>query len=465
MKHKKELIKNTIIIAIGRCSTQVITFLLLPLYTSILSTKEYGEYDLLNTISIFAIPFITMLMEEAMFRFLIDVKDKAEKKKVISQTVIFSLISMTVASLLIFIIGSIFHYKYTLYLIFFIVGSILSGLAGSLCRGQGKYTIYAVFNFLSSFFNVFLNIIFIVVLKIGIHGLFLSYIISNSLVSLWILWRLRVPKYVSIKNLDKKLMKEMVSYSVPLVPNSVSWAIINLSDRIVITSVLGAAVNGIYSMANKFPTIINTFYNFFYMAWKESASKIVKEENKEEFYNSIYINLKHFLMAVSLVLIGVLPFVFPILIKNDYTAAYAYIPSLIISIYFSNLSSFYGGIFAAYKETKIMGSSTVWSAIINLALTLSLVHFIGVYAAIIATFVSTFSVYLYRGQKMKKYIHLEKDTLTLCHLLCLICVSLTYYYKNNLLCLFTLLVVTLYSMYINKGFVNMVLRKLKIKKA
>ena len=163
MKHKKELIKNTIIIAIGRCSTQVITFLLLPLYTSILSTKEYGEYDLLNTISIFAIPFITMLMEEAMFRFLIDVKDRTEKKKVISQTVIFSLISMTVASILIFIIGSIFHYKYTLYLIFFIVGSILSGLAGSLCRGQGKYTIYAVFNFLSSFFNVFLNIIFIVV--------------------------------------------------------------------------------------------------------------------------------------------------------------------------------------------------------------------------------------------------------------------------------------------------------------
>lgn len=465
VKHKKELIKNTIIIAIGRCSTQVITFLLLPLYTSILSTKEYGEYDLLNTISIFAIPFITMLMEEAMFRFLIDVKNKEEKKKVMSQSVIFSFISMIVASIIIFIIGSIFHYKYTFYLIFFIVGSILSGLAGSICRGQGKYTIYAVFNFLSSFFNVLLNIIFIVFLKWGIHGLFLSYIISNSLVSLWILWKLRIPKYVSFKNLDKKLMKEMLTYSIPLVPNSVSWAIINLSDRVVITSVIGAAANGIYSMANKFPTIINTFYNFFYMAWKESASKIVKEDNKEEFYNSIYINLKHFLMAVSLVLIGVLPFVFPLLIKKDYVAAYNYIPPLIISIYFSNLSSFYGGIFAAYKETKIMGSSTVWSAIINLAVNLLTIHFLGVYAAILSTFLSTFTVYLYRSYKMKNYISLKKDHLSLCHIFCLICVILTYYSKSTPLCLFSLLIVTAYSMYINRGFIDVILKKFKFKKA
>lgn len=465
MKHKKELIKNTIIIAIGRCSTQVITFLLLPLYTSVLSTKEYGEYDLLNTISIFAIPFITMLMEEAMFRFLIDIKTKEEKKRVISQSVIFSFLSMVVASTIIFIIGTILHYQYTFYLIFFIVASILSGLAGSICRGQGKYKVYALFNFLSSFINVALNIIFIMIMKMGIHGLFLSYILSNALVSLLFLYMLRVHKYVSFKNIDKNLMKEMIAYSAPLVPNSVSWAIINLSDRIVITGFLGASVNGVYSMANKFPTIINTFYNFFYMAWKESASKIVKDDHKEEFYNNIYIHLKHFLMAVSLVLIGILPFVFPLLIKKGYVSAYEYIPPLILSIYFSNLSSFYGGIFAAYKETKIMGGTTVWAAIINILVTLALITFIGVWAAILSTFISTFVVYLYRGHKMKSYITLEKDRLSFCHVLCLLSIILCYYSKNMWLCITGFIIVTLYSMYINKGILMMIVRKLKPKKA
>ncbi len=81
MQEKKKLLQNTFIIALGRCSTQVLSFLLLPLYTSLLSTSEYGNYDLLNTISIFIIPFITLLMEESMFRFLIDAKDEKEKAK------------------------------------------------------------------------------------------------------------------------------------------------------------------------------------------------------------------------------------------------------------------------------------------------------------------------------------------------------------------------------------------------
>lgn len=463
MKHKKELIKNTIIIAIGRCSTQVITFLLLPLYTSILSTKEYGEYDLLNTISIFAIPFITLLMEESMFRFLIDVKNETEKKKVISQSVIYSLVSSIISSLIILLIGTIFNYKYTLYLIFYIIASILSGLAGSVCRGQGKYKIYASFNFFSSFFNVLLNVIFILFMRTGIYGLFLSYILSNSVISLLTLIKMNVHKYVSFKNIDKNLMKEMVKYSYPLVPNSISWAIINLSDRVLITAFLGASINGIYSIANKFPTIINTFYNFFYMAWKETASKIVKEDNKEEFYNNIYLNLKNFLMAVSLCLIGILPFVFPILIKKEYVAAYNYIPPLILSIYFSNLSSFYGGIFAAYKDTKIMGSSTVWSAIINLTVNFALIKFIGVWAAILSTFISIFTIYLYRSYKIKKYVNLDKDKNIYLNILFLITIIATYYINNILLSSVSFILVLLYSMYINKNFINVFLKKIKKK--
>ena len=82
MGRKKELIFNTIIIGIGKFSTQIVSVFLLPIYTSLLSTAEYGTYDLLYTISMFLIPMITLLMEESMFRFLIDSKSKEENSKI-----------------------------------------------------------------------------------------------------------------------------------------------------------------------------------------------------------------------------------------------------------------------------------------------------------------------------------------------------------------------------------------------
>ena len=84
MSHKSQLIKNTAIIAIGKISTQVLSYILLPLYTAKMAVDEYGTYDLVCTLSIFLCPVISLLMEESMFRFLIDAKDEQERKDVIS---------------------------------------------------------------------------------------------------------------------------------------------------------------------------------------------------------------------------------------------------------------------------------------------------------------------------------------------------------------------------------------------
>ena len=111
MNQKKQLLGNTLIIAIGKLSTQVISFLLLPLYTSKLSTAEYGTYDFLVTLSTFLLPIITLLMEESMFRFLIDAEDLKEKKRVITATVIYTL----VGTVLFTVIASIAICIYTIH--------------------------------------------------------------------------------------------------------------------------------------------------------------------------------------------------------------------------------------------------------------------------------------------------------------------------------------------------------------
>ncbi len=464
MNQKKELIKNTLIISIGKFSTQIVSFLLLPLYTTLLTTNEYGQYDFLNTISIFLIPCITLLMEEGMFRFLIDAKNNQDKGEIFTITTGFSLISFLIWSFIILIIGFLFKYPLTIYLIFYLLASILSSLAGSSARGLGKFKIYSLFCFLSSFFNILLNIIFILGFKMGLPSLLLSYIIANSLVSLWLLWKIKMYKVLSIKYFNKKKMQKMLKYSIPLVPNSISWNAISLTDRLLIINVLGSSQNGIYSVGNKFPTIINTCYGYFNLSWKESASKVVNKNDKNDFYNSVYINLRHFLICVSILVIAILPFIFNFLVKNDYKSAYNYIPLMVIGVYFSNLSNFCSGIFSAYKDTKILAKTTIVATIINLLIGFILIKKIGLYAPILGTLISYIVIYFYRNYRLKKYLILSKDKYLLPSISVLLLVTLFYYLKNYFLFAVGLIIAFVYAYYLNKSLINVFVTKFTTKK-
>lgn len=409
MNQKKQLMKNTIIIAIGKLSTQVISYILLPLYTAKLSPSEYGNYDFVCTLSLFLCPIITLLMEESMFRYLIDAESKMQRKRIISQTIIytfFGTILFTILAAVIMNIWTEYSAAYITAIITFVISNTLIGLSNALSRGLGKIKLYSVSNFILGISTIILNIVFILGINAGAEGLLWANTIANSLTAIVIFAILKLPTYIG--KLNKPLMIDMIKYSVPLVPNSISWSIINMSNRLILTNMVSSAANGIYAMASKFPNIISVVYGYFYTAWKESAARIVKEDNKNDYYNSIYHDAKRFLYAITICLIAAMPFVFPIFINETYDEAYIYIPIIMIATYYSNLSSFYGGIFSAYKDTKIMGSTTIVAAILNVVIMCVFVNQFKIYAACFSMLIANLIVYFYRKKKLRRYIKLRE---------------------------------------------------------
>lgn len=465
MSRGKELIKNTFIIAVGNLSTKILIFFLLPFYTSILSTNDYGTYDLLITFSSFIVPIVTLLLEESMFRFLIDCKGEQEKKEIISQTVIFIFLSTLIFSLLYLILSFFIKIPFFNIFILYIISSIMITLANCLSRGLGEIKLYTFTNFISSLLVVILNIVLIVKLNYGISSLLISSVISNFIVFILVFVKLDIKKYISIKKYNKKKMYEMIKYSLPLIPNSLSWTIINLSDRIIISNILGVSYNGIYSMANKFPCLMDTIYGFFYTSWKENAAKVYEDYDSKKYYNKVYIVLKDFMWSVVVMLIAVLPFIFDIFIKKDFSQAYIYIPLLILAMYFSNMSGFFGGIFSAYKKTKIMGVSSVIGAIINVIINIILIKQIGLWAASISTLLATLIIYLYRKRILNKYIKLERNLSKIILSYFSFVISIMSYYSNNFIIkLLGLLIILFYVLYINKETINSFTTLLKNKK-
>lgn len=469
MSHESQLVKNTAIIAIGKLSTQILSYILLPLYTSKMSTSEYGIFDFICTVSLFLCPIITLLMEESMFRFLIDAESKKQKKKIISQTIIYTLIGTFIfIPLAILVLKSTTDYSAFLIFSFisFVISNIAIGLSNALARGLSQIKIYSISNFVLGALTLILTIVVLIFFP-SAEGLLLANLIANFLVAIIIFKKLHLSKYIGKYN--KPLMKKMIKYSVPLVPNSISWSIINMSDRLILTNMVSSAANGIYAMANRFPNIINVLYGYFYTAWKETASKIIKEENRVKFYNGIYHDIKRFLYSITICLIAAMPFAFPIFINKAYDAAYIYIPIIMIATYYSNLSSFYGGIFAAYKDTKIMGITTLVAAIINLIIDFALVQQFEIYAACFSTLIADLIVYYYRKIKLRNYIKLT-ELKFLGPTLVMIIVCVTYYIKyivdiNDVVYLLlnglSLIIAIAYSIAINYNFIKSTINKLK----
>ena len=90
MSRKTELAKNTAILTVGKLCTQCISFFLLPLYTAILSTEEYGTFDLLVTYSTLLLPLVNWQLDQGLFRFMLDYRGNKEEQGKLFSTLLLS---------------------------------------------------------------------------------------------------------------------------------------------------------------------------------------------------------------------------------------------------------------------------------------------------------------------------------------------------------------------------------------
>ena len=147
---------------------------------------------------------------------------------VLAGIVVFSIVGIPVMNVL--------RYSYTYYAISYVILNVIAGMLGALLRGIGRTDQYALFNFLLGALQVILNVIFIAVARMGISGMLIASILAQFIVSITFIIKEKILAYIKVNAFNRKLAKEMIVYSLPLIPNKVSWTIINLSDRIVLMS-------------------------------------------------------------------------------------------------------------------------------------------------------------------------------------------------------------------------------------
>lgn len=408
---KKALLKNTFIVAIGQICTKFITFFMLPLYTSLLSAEEYGTVDLLQTFISLIIPIAFFEIDQAIFRFLIDTRKKEKLTERLISTSFFFVVFNSIIYLLIFLLFSFFvnnQYKYFLASNVIIV--MFSNLFLQICRGLGDNETYSIGSVITGAGTIVLNVLFIAVLKYGAYGMLLANLFANIFCIVFIFIKKRIYKLISIKKVTRSDLKKMLKYSLPLVPNHLSWWVINASDRTIISIILGIGINGIYSAVNKFSSILITFFNIFNITWTESVSLHFNESDISDYYSDVINTTLKVFVSFCLIIIGLMPFFFKYLIVGEgYQSGYYQIPILIIATVFNISVSLFGSIYIAIKKSNEIAKTSFYAAFINIVVNLSLIKFIGLYAASISTLVAYMAMAIYRYFDAQKYVRIKLD--------------------------------------------------------
>ena len=399
----KSLLKDTFIFALGSFGSKLISFFLVPLYTNFLTKAEYGTADLVSTFSQLIIPFVTVVINEAVIRYGMKKGAKKENVALCAFVILGCSVIITLAiTPIIGLYGPIKEWKW--YLCAQIVFSGFREVEFAYLKVKNKNRLYALCSIVQTAILATTNVIVITICHFGIRGYLISNAIAPGCAAFIAFFLSGLHKDLKHAEFDARLFKQMVVYSSPLILNNVSWWVVHSSDKIMIEAMLNASVLGVYTAATKIPSLINVITGFFTQAWGLSSIREVESSNDGAFYNSVFSFYSTVTIGACIFITAAIKTFMSFYVGSDFREAWMFTPLLLSAAVFNSISSYYGSLYAAANRTVNNMWSTIICALTNVVLNYILIKRIGAWGAVIGTVASYFVVAHIRMIFIKKYM-------------------------------------------------------------
>lgn len=462
MNRECKIIKNTIVYSIGNFGSKILAYVMVLVYTHYLSTSDLGYYDIIITTVSLLQPIILMMFDDGAYRWLVD--DKQKNKTLIIATCIKAILVTTSISIVaLFALNLKFHFTYVVYIALYLASCMIYQMILNTIRGLGNSRLYATSGILNSGILLVLEVIGIIILGLGIEVLILAKIIANVITILFF-----YAKQVELHGLMKykfnySLAKDIYKYSVPLIPNNISWWVVNSSDRYIILFALGTTYNGIYSLSNKFPTIVTTVAGILYLALQETIIKEYESPDRDDFYSNIF--RKYYIILFSIVICGIpsTKVIIELFVSQEYKTAWMYTGFLYLGTVFSALSSFLGIGYQISRETRRSLASTVTAAAVNIGVNILLIQRIGLHAASLSTMVAYIFLMIIRINHSKKYFSLYINWIEFFFLLgsSTVMLGITFITTKIISCIIATMVAVIFAAFMNRDLIIPLVKKVR----
>ena len=427
----KNLFKQTAIYGIATVVPRMLSFILVPLYTSpgVLPREEYGEVSILFAWMVFFNVLLSYGMETAFFRFYHGSDDRL---RVISTSAI-SIFATTIAFTLLALLGrdsladgANLDVRYIVLSILIIALDALVIIPFSRLRAEGRPMLYAGIKIGNVGLNLLLNVFFLLVLPgladtyawadaIYIRDFQVGYIFVANLVASLATFVYLLPGYFKMKwEFDHALWNRMMAYALPVLLAGVAFAINEHFDKILLEKLLPADIakseTGAYSACYKIALFMTLFATAFRLGIEPFFFSHAGNANAPQTYATI---TKYFVIFGSVILLGVIVFadvIKLVLLPNQaYWEAMKVVPLIVLANLFlgiyTNLSIWY----KLTDRTKMGAYISLVGAAVTLLLNFLLIPLWSYYGSAVATLAAYGAMMLISWKLGEKYYPIPYD--------------------------------------------------------
>lgn len=450
--------KNTVLVFIGNAGSKLMGLLMLPFYTKCLSVEDYGTTDIISVYVTFLLSIVSCCIAESIFIF---PKGQAfeKQREFLSSGLAFLAIALF-ATGTVFTIVDVLSDSYNIENSFTQnIGLIYMLLIAQLCqqlfqqfaRSIDRMIVYSIAGIVLTVATALFA--FILIPHYGVVGFVLSLVLANGITVAYLLVCSSAYRYISLSAIKWRRCKEMLKYSVPLIPNGIMWWVVSALNRPIMEANLGMHAIGLFAVANKFPSILSMLFAVFSTSWQISVIEEFGKEGFNEFYNKIYRYIVLMLILLFIVITLCSKMLICIFATSDYNDAWIYIPILTLGTVFSAISNMSGTVFSAVKSSKYFFYSSVWGAITAVLLNSILIPYYGLIGAAFSVLISFAVMALSRVLYSSKYIELRNYySLSIMILLSILILILTVYISSNRILYYaSVMLITMFVLLMNKN--------------
>lgn len=396
-----KLFSDTVILAIGTFGSKLLVFLLMPLYTALLSPSQYGTAELITGTANLIMPFACVGITNGIFRFAAE--KGTDREGVFSSGMVLlgaGLCGTVLLGAVALCIGAAWRTEILL-VVLYVLAADLQAVCAQYVRAVDRTRLFAVQGILNTLVTVGFNILFLMAFDLGVTGYVLSTVVGNLLTTAFLVVSARLWRVFRLSHVSRTAMRELFRFSLPMVPTTICWLITDLSDRYPVSWFCGEAVNGVYSAAYKIPTIVNLVSGIFMQAWQFSA--VVQSADGEEcsrFYSQVFRGFLSVIFIGSGGLILLSPWLCRLLLNSAYHEAWRYMPTLLCAAALESVVSFLASVYMVRKKSMHSFLTAVAGTGLNLLLNFLFIPrtgtFGGALGAAIATLIGYAAVWVLR---------------------------------------------------------------------